>query len=146
VSEYKDIELIKLVNVAVESCAELGAISGNVVINYETGKTFEVPDAETALFIASAREIVLELARRIREMKTPYSGLSKSQWQTLKAAQGEFGMSIRTNEETKMRQAYNMVTEGLLTKEYDPRAADGRVMFFYITMKGRAALVYEPKE
>lgn len=68
-TDIQERPLIKLIDLATESCAELGAIGDTRVINYETGKTFEVPDAETALFLALAREIVLELARRIRKMQ-----------------------------------------------------------------------------
>lgn len=143
-SDYKDIPLIKLVDLAQTSCAELGATGGNYVVDYTTGKPFEAPDYDTALFLASAREIVLELARRLREIESPYSGLSVSQWRTLEAATGEFGTSIRTTEETKFRQACYMVDDGLLSKEYDPRAADGRVYFFHITPKGRTALQFKP--
>ena len=144
-SDYKDFQLRQIVDLANESCSELGAIGDTTVINYETGRSFEAPDYETALFLASAREIVLELARRIRELETPYSGLSINQWRTLRNATGEFGTSIRFNEETAYRQACQMVDEGLLTKEYDPRAADGRVYFFFITIKGYEALKHWPK-
>lgn len=141
----KQIPLIELVNLANESSSELGDMGGGVLIDYESGKTFYGFDIHTATFLASAREIVLELARRIRELEQPYSGLSINQWKTLRAAKGEFGTSIRTSEETAFRQACQLVDEGLLTKEYDARAADGRVMFFYITIKGRQALKHMPE-
>jgi hypothetical protein len=66
VTEYRDISLQKLVDLAETSSEELGATGGNWVVNYETGKPFEAPDYDTALFLASAREIVLELAYRIK--------------------------------------------------------------------------------
>lgn len=68
-TNYRDIPLIKLVDLAETSCSELGATGGNYVVDYTTGKPFEAPDYDTALFLASAREIVLELARRIQEQE-----------------------------------------------------------------------------
>lgn len=67
--DYSDIPLNELFDLANTSCAELGATGGLWVINYEDGKPFEAPDYDTALFLASAREIVLELARRIQVLE-----------------------------------------------------------------------------
>jgi DNA-binding MarR family transcriptional regulator len=136
--EYRDVPLRTLVDLAETSCAELGATGGNWVINYETGKPFEAPDYDTALFLASAREIVLELAHRLQSIENPYSHLSKTQHQILKVACSEYGTSIHTWEETKLRQALEMVDEGLLTKSLD--IYSGRNYFFFITVKGRSVL------
>ena len=65
-TEYRDIPLQKLIDLAETSSSELGATGGNYVVDYETGKPFEAPDYDTVLFLASAREIVLELAYRIK--------------------------------------------------------------------------------
>lgn len=136
--DWHDISLRKMKDLAATSCAELGATGGEWVVNYETGKPFEAPDYDTALFLASAREIVLELARRIETIQDQYSHMSKFQYQVLKAATGEYGTSVGTWEETKFRQACQMVDEGLLTKEIEP--IDGRSYFFFITVKGRSVL------
>lgn len=68
-TNYRETALIEFINLAKNSCSELGATGGNYVVDYTTGKPFEAPDYDTALFLASAREIVLELARRIREQE-----------------------------------------------------------------------------
>lgn len=54
--------LIKMLNLANESSAEIAAI-GEWITDYETGNRMWVGD-ETAMFLASARGIVLELVRR----------------------------------------------------------------------------------
>jgi hypothetical protein len=68
-AEYRDIPLNQLVSLAETSSEELGATGGNYIVDYATGKPFEAPDYDTALFLASAREIVLELARRIQVLE-----------------------------------------------------------------------------
>jgi hypothetical protein len=69
-SEYTDMTLTELENAALLSSPELGSLSGGRMINYETGKPFLVCDEDTAVFIASARSIVLELIRRIRSLES----------------------------------------------------------------------------
>ena len=139
-NEYREISMNKMVDLAQTSCAELGATGGNWVVNYETGKPFEAPDYDTALFLASAREIVLELARRIEIYQDQYGQMSKFQFKTLRAAKGEHGTSIHMSRESEVRQADEMVTEGLLTKSLNDRVGDGRHYFFFITLKGRQVL------
>lgn len=68
-TEYSDLPLEKMAALAKDSCPELGHIDGGRVIDYETGKWYEFADEETGLFVASARSIVLELARRIRQLE-----------------------------------------------------------------------------
>jgi hypothetical protein len=137
-TEYRDISLQELIDLAETSSEELGATGGNYVVDYTTGKPFEAPDYDTALFLASAREIVLELARRLRAIEDPYGHLSKSQYETLQLASKDNGMSIGTWEETKFRQACDLVDEGLLTKQLE--LITGRNYYFYITIKGRSVL------
>ena len=67
--DYIDIPLKTFVDLAKESSSEMGAMDNGLMVDYETGRYFQVPDAQTALFIASAREIVLELARRIQVLE-----------------------------------------------------------------------------
>ena len=71
-SDYKTMSLAEMADLARASNPELGA-SGNTLFNYYTGRinaTFEDHEGEgaedTALFLASAREIVLELIRRVQ--------------------------------------------------------------------------------
>lgn len=137
-TEYQGVPLRTLVDLATTSSSELGATGGVWVVDYETGKPFEAPDYDTALFLASAREIVLELARRLRAVEDPYGHLSKAQYQTLQMASKDNGISIGTWEETKFRQACDLVDEGLLTKKLEP--INGRNYYFYITVKGRSVL------
>lgn len=68
-SQYTDIPLKTFVDLAKESSSEMGSMDGGLMVDYESGRYFQVPDVETALFIASAREIVLELARRIQVLE-----------------------------------------------------------------------------
>lgn len=70
-SDLNDVSLKTFADAARNSNPELGAI-GATLVDYYSGKTvahfdnFEGAGAEdTALFLASAREIVLELVRRI---------------------------------------------------------------------------------
>lgn len=64
--ESHDMELKVFVDLAKNSSGEIGALGNGVLINYETGKSVQFVDEETAMFLASAREIVLEMARRIQ--------------------------------------------------------------------------------
>ncbi len=136
--EYKSISLQKIVDLAQNSCSELGATGINYMIDYITGKPFEAPDYDTAIFLASAREIVLELVRRLNELENPYGHLSNLQWQILEYAQSDYGTSIGTWEETKYRQACELVDAKLLNKVFDQ--INGRTYFFHISIKGRRAL------
>lgn len=74
---YKDMSLKEFANAATASNPELGAI-GATLVNYYTGKTqgeFEDHEGDpgsgeqTALFLASAREIVMELIRRVQQLE-----------------------------------------------------------------------------
>ncbi len=67
--EYSDLSLKQMVDLAKNSCSELGAMSGGQLVDYETGKYYHFADEDTAMFIASARSIVLELARRIQQLE-----------------------------------------------------------------------------
>ena len=72
---YNGLTLGQIADLARASNPELGAI-GSSLVNYYTGRanaTFEDHEGEgaedTALFLASAREIVLILIRRIVELE-----------------------------------------------------------------------------
>lgn len=76
-SNYRDMTLAQFADAARNCNPELGAIESSL-FNYYSGNpqgTFEDHDGEpnsgkqTALFLASAREIVLELVRRIQELE-----------------------------------------------------------------------------
>lgn len=141
-AEYKDIPLKQMVDLAKNSSSELGAVGGRRIVDYENGRTFEASDEETALFIASARSIVLELARRIQAIENPHSHLSMVQWEILEAAQLEWGTSVGMFEETKFRQACDLVDEGLLKKVRDQ--FNGSQYHFHISINGRRALKFRP--
>jgi len=64
-SDYREITLKQFIDLAKESSSELGSMSDGLMCDYETGKYFQVSDEQTALFLASARSIVLELTRRL---------------------------------------------------------------------------------
>lgn len=68
-TEYCDLTLKQMVDLAKNSCSELGTMSDGQLVDYETGKYYQFADADTAMFIASARSIVLELAKRIRQLE-----------------------------------------------------------------------------
>lgn len=137
-SDYKTIDLMELVNLAQNASGEIGALSDGTLINYETGQQVYFVDENTALFLASAREIVLELARRIRAIENPYGHLSKLQWDILMAARSEYGTSVGTWEETKLRQAFQLTDEGLLKKEFN--SMHGRSWTFYVSIEGQKVL------
>lgn len=64
--EYQDMPTSAFADLARESSSELGAIDLSL-IDYERGWTAWTGDAKTNMFLASAREIVLELVRRLNE-------------------------------------------------------------------------------
>lgn len=64
-----EFDLKTFVDLAKESSGEIGALGDGILINYETGKTVDFVDKETAMFLASAREIVLEMAKRIQVLE-----------------------------------------------------------------------------
>lgn len=66
-TNYEELPLSAFADAARASNPELGALGASLV-NYFTGAIIaNFDDAETALFLASAREIVLELVRRLQE-------------------------------------------------------------------------------
>lgn len=64
-TDYREITLKQFADLARNSSNELGSMSDGQMCDYETGKYFQVSDEDTALFLASAREIVLELVKRL---------------------------------------------------------------------------------
>ena len=63
-AQYSDIPLSEFANLARASSEEIGA-HGSTLWDHETGRHFEIGDANTALFLASARGIVMELVLRV---------------------------------------------------------------------------------
>lgn len=143
-TELKDASLKEFIDLATESSSELGWLDQNSIIDYESGKTVDFGDQETAKFIASARSIVLELARRLQAIENPYGHLSQLQWGILTDAQSDYGTSIGTWEETKLRQACDLEEDGLLKKQFDH--ITGRNYYFFISIKGRRALATHQNE
>lgn len=79
-AEYRNMTLAQFADAARNSNPELGA-NGQTLIDYFTGRAVGVfqdhdgepgSGAETALFLASAREIVLELIRRLNEKESQH--------------------------------------------------------------------------
>lgn len=68
-TDYCTLPLKAFVDLARESSDELGSLGGGLLTNYENGRLLKVVDEPTALFLASARGIVLELARRVIELE-----------------------------------------------------------------------------
>jgi hypothetical protein len=68
--DYQDTSLAQFEHYATISSAELASLGHGLMIDYETGYSFIVGDEETALFLASARAIVLELIRRIQRLES----------------------------------------------------------------------------
>lgn len=66
---YQDISTNQLEHYAEISSSELASLGRGHMIDYETGQQFQVCNEDTALFLASARSIVLELIRRVRQQK-----------------------------------------------------------------------------
>lgn len=64
-TDYREITLKQFADLARDSSSELGSMSDGLMCDYESGKYFQVSDEDTALFLASAREITLELIRRL---------------------------------------------------------------------------------
>lgn len=65
-TEYKDLTLEEIMDYATKSSSELASI-GDDLVNYETGQQWFFADEDTTLFLASARPLVIELVRRLRE-------------------------------------------------------------------------------
>lgn len=63
-TEYKDIPTQELLDLATESSSELGSL-GKLLFDYETGNAITMISEQSAMFLASARSIVLELVRRL---------------------------------------------------------------------------------
>lgn len=66
-TSYTKMTLKEFIDLARNSSPELGSLGYGWLINYETGERGLIGDEETAIFLASAREIVLELVRRLQE-------------------------------------------------------------------------------
>lgn len=63
-TEYKDLPPKSIYDLTLASSAELGALGNGVLIDYETGQRYQF-DQDTAMFLASARSIVLHLIHRL---------------------------------------------------------------------------------
>lgn len=66
---YQDLTLDEIENLAYRSDDELQAHMSELYRSLGGG-TWLMPNSETALFLASSRSLVLELTRRIREVRT----------------------------------------------------------------------------
>ena len=63
-TEYKDLPPKSIYDLTLASSAELGALGNGILIDYETGQRYQF-DQDTAMFLASARTIVLHLIHRL---------------------------------------------------------------------------------
>lgn len=61
--------LSHFIDVAWKASNEIGYMGDQVLFDYETGKSFVAPDADTAKLWAFSRSIILELARRIEQLE-----------------------------------------------------------------------------
>lgn len=69
-TEYKDMTLVDFANLARHSSPELGSLGKGWLVNYDTGKQSDIAgDEDTAIFLASAREMVLELVKRLQAVE-----------------------------------------------------------------------------
>lgn len=66
--DYRDFSLKQFADWARESSGEVAGID-DVLMDYERGWRVYTGDKETNLFLASAREIVLELVRRVQQLE-----------------------------------------------------------------------------
>lgn len=135
---FEKMDLKTMIDLAKESSSELAWILGAHMIDYETGHQFDAPNTETAAFIASARSIVLELARRVGRLEDPYSVWHKTHWNILKASTGLHGHSIMSHEFPQLQAAEQLVTDGYMVKEVRP--VHPLHKFYYVTLKGLKAL------
>lgn len=67
-AEWQDFWLDRFVELARNSSPEVAAV-GSILTDYERGWSIQTGDEETSLFLASARNIVLELAKRVQQLE-----------------------------------------------------------------------------
>lgn len=92
--EYEDMSLVDFANLARESSAELGAIDNNL-LDYETGESWKSIDPKTAVFLASARNIVLELIRRNEDVIRSADDLIDEQTARIAELEAMVGLAIK---------------------------------------------------
>jgi hypothetical protein len=66
---YNDMSISDFLDYASASSDEMASLGNGRMIDYETGKYFEVKDEETAVFVASARNMLEELCKRNSNQK-----------------------------------------------------------------------------
>lgn len=66
-TQYKDMGITDFLNLASESSDEMASLGKGSMVDYETGQHFQVRDEETAIFVASARNMVEELCKRLNK-------------------------------------------------------------------------------
>lgn len=64
---YSDMSISDFLDYASASSDEMASLGNGRMVDYETGKHFDVKDEETAVFVASARNMVEELCKRLRD-------------------------------------------------------------------------------
>lgn len=85
--QYKDMSISDFLNLASQSSDEMGSLGGGKMVDYETGHYFDVRDEETAVFVASARNMVEELCKRLNRQANDYANLYAEVVELRKTAQ-----------------------------------------------------------
>lgn len=74
---YNDMSITDFLNYASESSDEMASLGGGKMVDYETGKYFDVRDEQTAVFVASARNMVEELCKRLNKQTAQLAEMQK---------------------------------------------------------------------
>lgn len=86
-------ELSKFATLASESSGELGA-HDRELWDHQTGSRWTLDDAQTAMFVASARSIVLELVRRVQDITESADNLIDEQDARIAELEAMVGLAL----------------------------------------------------
>ena len=96
---YNDMSISDFLDYASASSDEMASLGGGNMVDYETGKYFEVRDEQTAVFVASARNMVEELCKRNSNQKAIIEMLNA----TIKRQQEELAIAADMLEAEKAK-------------------------------------------
>ena len=96
---YNDMSISDFLDYASASSDEMASLGGGNMVDYETGKYFEVRDEQTAVFVASARNMVEELCKRNSNQKAIIEMLNA----TIKRQQQELAIAADMLAEEKAK-------------------------------------------
>ena len=96
---YNDMSISDFLDYASASSDEMASLGGGNMVDYETGKYFEVRDEQTAVFVASARNMVEELCKRNSNQKAIIEMLNA----TIKRQQQELAIAAAMLAEEKAK-------------------------------------------